>query len=49
LDSHKFGETALMTYAQLSGFAGVITEAMPSKDYGKAFEEAGTKLILTEK
>jgi DeoR family myo-inositol catabolism operon transcriptional repressor len=46
LDSHKFGETALMTYAQLSGFDGVITDAKPSEDYEKAFDEAGTKLIL---
>lgn len=49
LDSHKFGETALMTYAQLSRFTGVITEAMPSEDYVKALDDAGTKLILAEK
>lgn len=49
LDSHKFGETALMTYAQLSGFDGVITEEFPSEDYVKALDEAGTKLILAEK
>ena len=49
LDSHKFGETALMTYAQLGGFEGVITEESPSEDYINALREAGTKLILTEK
>jgi DeoR/GlpR family transcriptional regulator of sugar metabolism len=38
-----------MTYAQLSGFDGVITEAKPSEDYVRALDEAGTKLILTDK
>ncbi len=46
LDSHKFGQTALMTYAQLSGFAGVITEAEPAQEYVASLEEAGTQLIL---
>ncbi len=46
LDSHKFGETALMTYAQLNSFAGVITEAAPNEEYAGALENAGTKLIL---
>jgi DeoR/GlpR family transcriptional regulator of sugar metabolism len=38
-----------MTYAQLSGFAGVITEEKPSEDYVMALQDAGTKLILAEK
>jgi len=46
LDSQKFGETALMTYAQLNRFEGVITEAMPAEEYIKALDDAGTKLIL---
>lgn len=46
IDSHKFGETAMLTYAQLNQFAGVITEASPEESYISAIANAGTKLIL---
>ncbi len=46
LDSHKFGETAMMTYAQPSSFAGVITETEPNAEYIHALNDAGAKLIL---
>ena len=46
LDSHKFGETAIMTYAQPHQFDGVITEAMPDESYTGSLIKAGTQLIL---
>ena len=46
IDSHKFGETAMLTYAQLHQFEGIVTEAMPEERYLGAIEKAGTKLIL---
>jgi DeoR family myo-inositol catabolism operon transcriptional repressor len=46
LDSQKFGQTALLTYASLDRFDGIITESMPDGSYVKALEAVGTKLIL---
>ena len=46
LDSHKFGETAMLTYAQIHQFEGIITEAMPEEGCLHAITNAGTKLIL---
>ncbi len=49
LDSHKFGQTAMLTYAQAGKFDGVITEAMPGDEYQETLSAAGTRLILAEK
>lgn len=46
LDSHKFGQSALMTYASLEKFNYLITEAMPDARYQEALKAAGTKLLL---
>ncbi len=45
LDSHKFGETAMLTYAQIHQFDGIITEAMPDDGYKNVIANAGSKLI----
>lgn len=46
LDSHKFGQTALLTYASPERFHRIITDAMPEKIYLDALKEAGTILTL---
>ena len=46
LDSHKFGKTALLTYARPEEFEGVITEAVPDESYTGALSKAGIELIL---
>ena len=46
LDSGKFGQTALLTYASLDKFDGVITDAKPDQSYITALENAGTRIIL---
>ena len=46
LDSHKFGQTAMMTYASPDKFKSIITDAMPDQAYVDALNDAGTKIIL---
>ncbi len=46
LDSQKFGQTAMLTYASPEKFRGIITEARPDESYIAALEAAGTQLIL---
>lgn len=43
-DSHKFGQGGIITYANVSEFDVVITEAQPSAEYRELFNEARVEL-----
>ncbi len=46
LDSHKFGQTGLLTFAELNQFSALVTDATPEKVYMDALKNAGTQLII---
>jgi DeoR family myo-inositol catabolism operon transcriptional repressor len=45
MDSSKFGQTGLNTYAQLEQFYALVTEKAP-EEYARALGEAGVKVLL---
>lgn len=44
----KFGVTGLMTFAQLSDFDALVTDALPSEENRKGLQAAGVELIVAE-
>jgi len=46
LDNQKFGETALLTFASLAKFYGIITNIQPDASYIEAIRSAGSKLFI---
>ncbi|MEK3786812.1 MULTISPECIES: DeoR/GlpR family DNA-binding transcription regulator [Paenibacillus] len=46
-DHHKFGQTALRTFAQLSQLNAVLSDRLPTGDMLKAFQATGISMICT--
>ena len=47
LDSHKFGKTALLTYARIADFDAVVTEGEPEKSYITVLRDNNVSLIVS--
>ncbi len=46
-DSHKFGQSGIMTYANISDFQTIITDTAPSSEYTDLITECGVRLDTT--
>lgn len=44
----KFGVTGLMTFARLSDFDAVVTDALPGREYCTLIEDSGAQLITAD-
>lgn len=47
VDAAKFDRTAMLTYAQLADFSGVITDVRPPEPYCERLDEAKVSLIMS--
>ncbi|MDP4097283.1 DeoR/GlpR family DNA-binding transcription regulator [Paenibacillus sp. P96] len=44
-DHHKFGQTALRTFASLSDLTAMITDRIPDNQYGQRIRDTGVRII----